>query len=80
MLSSHPSSGFHLEDEERIMSEQLSQLPHKVRSYHRCWCDQEASATVMRGLLLPCYVIEVLVEAQQEMVYAAEDGGIYVRR
>ena len=31
-------------------------------------------------LLLPWYVIEVLVEAQQEMVYAAEDGGIYVRR
>jgi len=72
--------GVHLEDEEKIMSDQLSQLPHKVRSYHRCWCDQEASATVMRGLLLPCYVIEVLVEAQQEMVYAAEDGGIYVRR
>ena len=34
----------------------------------------------MRGLLLPCYVIEVLVRGQQEMVFAAEDGGIYVRR
>ena len=34
----------------------------------------------MRGLLLPCYVIEVVVVAQQEAVYAAEDGGIYVRR
>ena len=30
--------------------------------------------------LLPCYVIEVVVVAQQEMVFAAEDGGIYVRR
>ena len=34
----------------------------------------------MRGLLLPCFVIEVLVRGQQEMVFAAEDGGIYVRR
>jgi len=62
------------------VSERFSQLAHKIRSYQRCWCDQEASATVMRGLLLPCYVIEVLVRGQQEMVFAAEDGGIYVRR
>ena len=34
----------------------------------------------MRGLLLPSYVIEVLVSAQQENVYAAEDDMIYVRK
>ena len=69
-----------METEEKIISGKFSELPHKIRSYHRCWCDQEASAGVMRGLLLPCYVIEVEVVAQQEVVYAAEDSGIYIRR
>ena len=69
-----------MEDEELLVSDRFSQLAHKIRSYQRCWCDQEASASVMRGLLLPCFVIEVLVRGQQEVVFAAEDGGIYVRR
>jgi len=72
--------GILVEDEELLVSERFSSLAHKIRSYQRCWCDQEASASVMRCLLLPCYVIEVLVQGQQEMVFAAEDGGIYVRR
>ena len=76
----HPYVGILVEDEELLVSERFSKLAHKIRSYQRCWCDQEASASVMRGLLLPCYVIEVLVRGQQEMVFAAEDGGIYVRR
>ena len=76
----HPYVGILVEDEELLVYEKFSQLAHKIRSYQRCWCDQEASASVMRGLLLPCYVIEVLVGGQQEMVFAAEDGGIYVRR
>ena len=69
-----------MENEELLVSQRFSHLAHKIRSYQRCWCDQEASASVMRGLLLPCYVIEVLVRGQQEMIFAAEDGGIYVRR
>ena len=32
--------GVVLEDEKAIMSENLSQLPHKIRHWHRCWCDQ----------------------------------------
>ena len=55
-----------METEEKIISGKFSELPHKIRSYHRCWCDQEASAGVMRGLLLPCYVIEVEVVARSE--------------
>ena len=32
--------GVVLEDEKAIMAENLSQLPHKIRHWHRCWCDQ----------------------------------------
>jgi hypothetical protein len=43
------------------------------------WCDQEANAAAMRGLLLPWYVIEVVVGTQRAVEYKAEDGLPYLR-
>ena len=62
------------------VSPALWRLRHRVRDWHRCWCDQEAAAATMRGLLLPWYVVEVTVGRQQEQVFMAEDEGVYVRQ
>ena len=67
------------EEDEQVVRPDFWRLEHKLRDWRRCWCDQEAGAAVMRGLLLPWYVIEVEVGVQKEVRYTAEDGGTYVR-
>jgi hypothetical protein len=67
------------EPEDRVVEPGLWRLQHKMNIYTRCWCDQEANACVMRGLLLPWYVIEVVMEPQRTVEYRAEDGMVYRR-
>jgi len=59
---------------------ELEKMPHKLKSYRRCWCDNDAAASHSFGMLLPWYVIEVSIEKQSETVFAAEDGEVYCRR
>jgi hypothetical protein len=67
------------EPEDKVVVPSLWRLEHSMNGYYRCWCDQEANAAAMRGLLLPWYVIEVVVGAQRVVEYKAEDGLPYVR-
>ena len=58
---------------------EMWRLEHKMRDWARCWCDQEACAAAMYGLLLPWWVIEVTVGEQRRERFAAEDGQVYLR-
>ena len=51
--------------EDKVVVPDMWRLEHAMNGYHRCWCDQEANAAAMRGLLLPWYVIEVVVGRQR---------------
>jgi len=55
-------------------------LPHKMATFRRCWCDNDAAATHSLGIILPWYIIEVTIQRQEGTVYVAEDGEAYIRK
>jgi len=74
-----PDQDEYVEDSTLITSH-LWNLPHKMSTSFRCWCDNDAAASHSLGIILPFYIIEVTIAKQEGTVYCAEDGAIYVRK
>jgi len=73
-------------DEEELVPDRtaidthLWNLPHKMATTRRCWCDNDAAAAHSLGIILPWYIIEVTVQRQEGTLYKAEDGEVYIRK
>jgi len=74
-----PDQGEFLPDSTKI-DRHFWDLPHRMATSRRCWCDNDAAACHSLGIILPWYIIEVTIQRQEGILYKAEDGEAYIRK